>query len=382
MARHEVAKRLFFFHTNADYLVGLRLPMLKALVQAGYEVTAFAPNLAGSHIEKLDRHGIAGRRYELEPTGLNPLRDLRALFKLWQLMRKEHPDLVFVNNIKPVVFGGLAAAFARVPRRYALVGGLGYAFTDAAGGERRWLERIIASALYAVVFRVLHLVIFHNADDLSLMARRRICPRRRAAVVQGSGVDISRFTPFDRNAAKPDNFIFVGRLLRDKGISEYLAAAEKVKALHPSANFVVVGGADSNPTAIDVGALQRLHETGVVHWVGQVDDVRPYLRDASVFVLPSYREGLPRSTLEALACGLAVITTDAPGCRETVRDGVNGLLVPVRDEDSLAQAMMRLCGNPHEVETMGKAGRRLAEEKFSIEQVNQEILRLIDGLNS
>ena len=371
--------RLYFFHTNANYLVGLRLPMLVALVQAGYEVTALAPDMHGSVVKRLQQHGIFGRAFELSPSGINPLRDMRDTMRLARILRNESPDIVFSNNIKPVVFVTIAAAIAGIRRRFALVGGLGYAFTDIPNRRRtfsRVMTRLIASALYTVAFRLCSVVIFHNRDDLQKLVRLGICPAGVGSVVSGSGVDIKAFVPGVRPLSP--TFIFVGRLLADKGVREYLNAVIETKRTFPTARFILVGDTDDNPSAIDIEEVRHCVGAGALEWMGKVTDVREFLRQSSVFVLPSYREGVPRSTLEAMACGLAVITTDAPGCRETVEPGVNGILVPVGDSKALTEAMIALCQDEARVAQMGNHSRRIAIARFSSIQVNNNILALIN----
>lgn len=380
MDAHDSQRRLYFFHTNADYLIGLRLPMLIALVEAGFSVSAFAPNMNERSVALLARYGIEGRAYQLSPAAINPLRDLRDSWRVARMLGREAPSTVFSNNIKPVVFVTLAGALAGVRHRLALVGGLGYAFTDEPGhrlSPSRWITRMVASALYAVTFRLCAQVIFHNRDDLEMMVSRRICPRSKAAVVAGSGVDIEAFAPATRPSVP--TFVFVGRLLADKGVREYLDAVVETKQRFPACRFLLVGGADANPSSIHPAEVQKLVDAGVLEWKGKVSDVRPYLHESSVFVLPSYREGVPRSTLEAMACGLAVVTTDAPGCRETVVPGENGLLVPVGDAAALASAMASLCSDPSRIAEMGKRSRRIAMERFSAHRVNSDILAVIQG---
>lgn len=372
-------RRLYFLHTNPAYLVGLRLPMLVALTKAGCQVTAFAPGLGVEHADALREHGITGRALSIHAAGMNPFRDLADTGKMLRLFLAERPDIVFGNNIKPVVFGTIAAALGGVRRRYALVGGLGYAFTAVPGGHVPLARRVsgwIASALYAVSFRLATAVVFHNRDDVALMTRRRICPPGKASVVSGSGVDTDEYFPGEPVAGP--RFVFVGRMLVDKGVREFLRAARQVKQACPDATFLMVGAVDENPSAIGRPEIDEYVARGDVEWVGKVTDVRPFLRRSSVFVLPSYREGLPRSTLEAMACGLAIVTTDAPGCRDTVEHGVNGLAVPVGDAVALAEAMHRLCGNAALREAMGQESRRMAVERFSCETVNRDIVALLE----
>ncbi len=353
--------------------------MLVALRNAGCRVTVFAPGLGKEHVEILGGHGIEGRGLSMNAAGMNPLRDLADTLRMARLFRSERPDIVFGNNIKPVVFGTIAAALAGVRRRYALVGGLGYAFTDVPQGDVPFARRLsgwIASGLYAVAFRLASAVIFHNRDDVKLMTERRICPPGKASVVSGSGVDTDDYMPGEKVAAP--SFVFVGRMLVDKGVREYLQAARKTRQAFPEATFVLVGGSDDNPSAIAPAEIDEYVARGDVEWVGNVSDVRPHLRSASVFVLPSYREGLPRSTLEAMACGLAIVTTDAPGCRETVEHGVNGLLVPVADADALAGAMRHLCQSRELRDAMGEESRRMAVARFSCDTVNRDIISMLE----
>lgn len=353
--------------------------MLVALRETGCRVTVFAPGLGKEHVEVLSTHGIVGRALSIQAAGMNPIRDLADTLRMARLFRSERPDIVFANNIKPVVFGMIAAALAGVRRRYALVGGLGYAFTRPPDGSvslSRRLSGLVASGLYALAFRLASAVVFHNRDDVALMTRRRICPPGKARVVSGSGVDTEAYSPGDGAAGA--RFVFVGRMLLDKGVREFLQASRQVKQEYPGATFLLVGGADENPSAIGRGEIDESVARGDVEWVGSVTDVRPHLRGSSVFVLPSYREGLPRSTLEAMACGLAIVTTDAPGCRDTVVDGVNGLLVPVGDADALAEAMRCLCQSRELRDAMGKESRRMAVERFSCDTVNRDIISMLE----
>lgn len=370
--------RIAVIHSNAAYLTGLRLPLLRHLRERA-DILAFAPRLADGHLRLLAELGIEGRSFELSPTGLNPFRDALDTVRLARTLRAEAPDAVLTNTIKPVIFGTFAASLAGVARRYALVSGLGYAFTDAGdggGGLKKRLVRRVTSFLYRIAFRLNRRVIFQNPDDMAEVVAAGICAPARAAWVPGSGVDVDAFSA---SSADPrPSFIMVGRLLAEKGVREYLRAARIAKQRVPEATFLLVGDVDPNPSAIDPGELQPYLDDGIVEWPGAVPDVRPWLQRASVFVLPSYREGIPRSTLEAMAIGLAVITTDAPGCRQTVPDGANGLLVPVRDAEALADAMVRLATDLPLVAMMGQASRALAESAFDIAIVHRRMDELMD----
>jgi glycosyltransferase involved in cell wall biosynthesis len=284
-------------------------------------------------------------------------------------MRAVKPDLLFAYMIKPVVYGLIAAKLAGVKRRAAMITGLGYAFTDSPGEDivARWKRTAVfvaARGAYALALRFADTVIFQNPDDKAQFAAMGLTrARQRVGLVNGSGVDLAHFAP----APKPDgpiSFLMIARLLRDKGVYEYVEAARLVRRSHPEARFVLVGPFDPNPTAVkpaEVGAWVR---EGAIEYGGAVEDVRPHIAASHVFVLPSYREGCPRTVLEAMAMGRPVITTDVPGCRETVEDGVNGLLVPARDAGALGRALAKLAAESGKRDAMATFGLRLARRRF------------------
>ena len=228
--------------------------------------------------------------------------------------------------------------------------------------------------MYAVALRGAHIVFFQNPDDEQLFRASGLVGRgQRRVRINGSGVDLEHYAP----APLPDGpliFLMVGRLLREKGVFEFVEAAGRVKALRPAARFQLLGGLDPNPTSITEEALRRLQEDGTIEYLGTVTDVRPMIEDAHVIVLPSYHEGMPRSVLEGMSMGRAIITTDAPGCRETVETGENGFLVPVRDTDALTAAMLDLIDDRGKVSAMGAKSRQMAELRFDVHAVNQVIL--------
>lgn len=360
----------------AESLINFRGPLLKAMVAAGHEVHCAAPGLVpGSDAgERLKILGVGIVDIPLSRTGLNPLSDLRLVLTLWRLCWREKYDVVLGYTIKPVIWGMLAASFAGVPRRVALITGLGYAFTGTASGKRAIIQRI-AWGLYALALRRAHLIFFQNPDDPAEMARHGILPADvPVEIVNGSGVDVAQFPRADLPAG-PLQFLLIARLLADKGIREYVAAARLLRKNWPGAKFHLVGGTDSNPAGIAEAEVKAWHAEGDVIWHGHLSDVRPLLAQTHVYVLPSYREGTPRTVLEAMATGRAVITTDAPGCRQTVAEGETGFLVPVRDAQALAAAMTRFLKEPALIERFGAAGRQRAEEVFDVTHVNAQMLQ-------
>jgi len=364
--------RIAVLHSNPDYLLGPRLPLLRHLSQR-FDVVAMAPRLAARHLTELRDLGIEGTSFALQPTGLNPFIDLVDMLRLARTLRQLRLDAVLTNTIKPVTLGTFAAAMAGVRKRHALISGLGFAFIDDGQPPklRKRIVRLVAAAQYRAALRLNRRVVFHNRDDLEDFVDAGICPADRAGHVDGSGIDTVAFA-----AAPPvldPVFVMVSRLLRDKGVLEYLEAARMVKARVHDARFVLVGDVDPNPSSIDAGIVRRYVDDGTIEWAGGVGDVRPWLRRAAVFVLPSYREGMPRSTLEAMATGRAIITTDVPGCRETVVERSNGLLVPARDVAALADAMAELANQPDLVRLMGIESRRIAEERFDLAVVHRQL---------
>lgn len=359
-----------------DSILNFRGALLQALLKQGCAVHVAAPNLSSDSPLRspLAALGIHVHSIPLQRTGLNPLADFSTMLHLTALMVRIKPTHVLAYTIKPVIYGSLAARLVRVPHRFALITGLGFAFTGEQGtGLRRYL-RALAQGLYRVALRGNHTVFFQNPDDEALFRNSHLLPVSVPfRVVNGSGVDVSTFQPSPLPLT--NHFLLIARLLGDKGVREYVEAARRVRAKHPDARFSLVGWIDENPDAIAQAELDRWVNEGIVDYLGRLSDVRTAISDCSVYVLPSYREGTPRTVLEAMAMGRAIITTDAPGCRETVVDGENGYLVPVKSVDGLAEAMCRFIESPGLAAQMGARSRAIAEEKYDVHHVNAVMLR-------
>ena len=273
----------------------------------------------------------------------------------------------------------LAAWWANVPRRIAMIEGLGFVFTPGAGRpsfKRRALKWLVMG-LYRMGLSCAHRVVFLNPDDQREFVEAGLLPAPKAFLLGGIGVDLEQWRPVP-SVIEPATFVLAARLLREKGIEQYAQAARMVKQQYPHARFILLGGLDDNPGALSRPDVQAWVNEGILEWPGHVP-VQPWLAQASVFVLPSYREGVPASTQEAMAMGRAVITTDAPGCRETVVDHVNGFLVPVRNPHVLAEKMRRFIEQPDLIVSMGEASRRMAEERFDVHKVNQRLIGVLLG---
>ena len=357
----------------AESIADFRGALIRDLIAAGCEVHVAAPALrreAGLGLLlglPRDRfHDIPIRR-----TGTNPLADLGAMIGMWRLMRKLRPHVTLPYTIKPVIYGSLAAWLAGVPRRFALITGLGYAFT----GERTGLIKRIVDMLYRLALGRVHKVFFQNPDDELLFREAGILPSGvPSVVVNGSGVDLDAYAFRDMPATPHPIYLMIGRLIGDKGVREYANAARRVKAAFPHARFQLAGWIDGNPDAIARSELDGWVAEGTIEFLGRLDDVRTAIAAAQVYVLPSYREGTPRTVLEAMAMGRPIITTDAPGCRETVVDGENGFLVPVKSVDALVEALRRFIDDPTLAPRMGKRSRDIAVDRYDVHKVNAVML--------
>jgi glycosyltransferase involved in cell wall biosynthesis len=361
---------------QAFSLLNFRGPLVADMIRKGLKVFALAPDYDEATRAAVRALGAEPVDFSLSRTGMNPVRDAADMLRLALLLRQLKPDITLSYAVKPVIYGTLAAWLARVSQRFALIEGLGYVFTPIADAEmfnRRALREAV-SFLFVIALRHAKAVFFLNIDDFDELTKKRLVLPTRAFLLGAIGVDLDYWTPAPP-LTKPVTFLLAARLLRQKGIVEYAKAAQLVKQKHPEARIILLGGLDSNPGALFRAEVESWVEDGTIEWPGHVSDVRPWLAQTSVYVLPSYREGLPRSTQEAMAMARPVITTYAPGCRETVINDENGLLVPVRDAQALATAMERFIEEPELIARMGQASRRIAEEHFDVRKINKVLLK-------
>lgn len=374
-----VKGKIALIGTVVSCILGFRRELIEMLVAEGYQVYAFGIDYTPETEAAVRALGACPVTYQLNRTGVNPFQGLISILRLSQQLKAIAPDLVLSYFVKPVVFGSLAASWAKVPKRFALLEGLGLAFTAQPHkpGVRLRLIRRALILLYRSLLPGLDQVIFLNPDDRAELQAAGCLPKSNSSILGGIGLTLADF-PYSSPAPGTVNFLFVGRLLREKGIAEFIAAARKVKSRYPQARFTVVGGLDEqSPGGLSLRQWQQLLDEGVIDYRGTLADILPCLQQASVFVLPSYREGVPRSTQEAMAVGRAVITTDVPGCRETVSEGVNGFLIPAWDVDALVGRMLYCIEHPAEVVQMGLASRRMAEACFDARKVNARLLQIL-----
>lgn len=362
--------RVLVLGSLPESLINFRGPMLRAMRAAGHEVHAVSPPADQAVVEALTAMGVTHHCVPLSRTGLNPLRDIGSLLALIRLFRELRPDRLLAYTIKPVIYGGLAARLTRV-RFFAMITGLGYSF--AGLGWRSRLVGWVARRLYRWTLFGAERVFFQNRDNLEVFLNHGLLrDDKQAQLIAGSGVDLFHYAVAPLSTV-PD-FLMIARLLHDKGVVEYVEAARLVKGRYPDARFRLAGWIDDNPAAISRGELEAWTKEGVVDYLGYLGDVRPAIAATSIYCLPSYHEGMPRTVLEAMAMGRPVITTDAPGCRETVTNGDNGFLVPVRDAVALSGAMLRFIEQPDLVKHMGASSRMIAEQYFDVAAVNRVIL--------
>ena len=352
-------------------LVNFRGPLIQEMVKRGHEVIAICPPGPEKYVDLLRAWGAEYHPITLDRAGLNPFKDLQAIRHYASAFKKTQPDVIYAYTIKPVIYGSWAARWAGIPRVFSTITGLGHVFLEQS--TRGKVVRQVAKRMYQSAFLFNEMVLFQNNDDRQSFVDWGMVSHSKTHVVNGSGVDIQQFEPTDV-PTNPLRFVFVGRLLREKGIVELMEATRIVRQSFPDVVVDVVGDLDANPSGVTGEQVEAWEAEGLIRRVGFVDDVRPYLKAASVFVLPSYREGTSRSTLEALAMGRPVISTDAPGCREPVEDGRNGYLVPIQDPIALSEAMLKCLKNPDTLQEMGRKSRQLAETRYDVRLVNADIL--------
>ena len=352
-------------------IANFRAGLVKALAAEGFDVVASAP--AGQDLSA--DIPARFRPMEMDRSGMNPFADLSLMARYLRLFRELHPAAYLSFTIKPNIYGTLAARFAGVPA-VPNVSGLGTAFI------RGGLLGAFVGSLYRLAFAKCDVVFFQNPDDREVFVGRRIVGSDQARLLPGSGIDLNRFTRAPKLSGGRPTFLLIARLLADKGVREFVEAAQLAKARHPEARFQILGGLDpGNRTAIGKDELDRWVSSGAIEYLGPTDDVRPHIAAASAVVLPSYREGLPRSLLEGGAMARPLIATDVPGCREIVTDGVTGLLCQVRSASSLADTMARFAAmDVDQRQALGDAARARVEAEYDERVVVDAYLEVLKPL--
>lgn len=365
------SKKIVIIGGYGPSLINFRGPMLRAMQNAGHEIYGVAPMDSPDVPEKLDKMGIKYIEAPIQRTGMNPVKDLAALFALAKILKEIKPDAVLSYTIKPVIYGSIAAKLAGIKNIYSMITGLGYAFGQTSG-KRGLLFKLVKN-MYRAGLACNQTVMFQNPDDRNLFKELSIIPQNKFTVItNGSGVDLEHYSSSPVPEGDPV-FLCISRLLKEKGVREFADASLHLKTKYPQARFRLVGPHDHGPDSIS-DDLIATWQNGGVECVGPIDDVRDELQNCSVYVLPSYREGTPRSVLEAMATGRPIVTTNTTGCRETVIEGQNGFMVPVKDATALEQAMERFILQPALMQTMGAESLKYVAEKFDVNKVNATIM--------
>lgn len=376
--------KVILIGTVASSFYGFRKDLIFSMKAKGCEVYAFVSEYKHEdELDKIRKLGAIPILYQLNRGGLNPIADIKQMILLAKKIQSIEPDLVFSYFAKPVIFGTLAAKMAKVPNVVGMLEGLGYCFTDQPEGlsKKTKIIKAIQIFLYKLSLPKLDKIIFLNPDDPQDLLKRYNIQVKKTEILGGIGLNLNdyKYQQIEqRDFSLGLNFLFIGRLLKEKGIHDFVAAAKIVKAKYPSSRFTVLGSIDhSNLGALKQDELNELIADGTIEYPGYVSDVKNWLTHCDVFVLPSYREGVPRSTQEAMAIGRPVITTDVPGCRETVINAVNGFIVPKWNAEALAEKMIFFIDNPTELQKMGLEGFKMAHEKFDANKVNERLLKML-----
>ena len=363
--------KILILGTVPNDLLNFRADLIKDIIKKDYEVIASSSPLDSSSTIHMNKLGIAFEPIFLKRHGLSLTGDIRTLIDLLNVFKKQKPHLALAHGIKLVIWGGIAARVNKVPF-FALITGLGFAF-QGKSLKRKLLTKLV-SFLYKVALKNSKAVIFQNKDNRDLFIRNGIISKSKTHVVNGSGVDIDKYS-FTKLPESNINFLLVSRLLAEKGLREYATAAKIVKEKFPYVTFDLVGAEDASLDAISLEEVNSW--SSYVNYNGSTNNVGQYIEKCHVYVLPSYHEGLPRSSLEAMSMGRPLITTDAVGCKETVHEGINGFMVPVGSTEKLAERMVWFIENAEKIQNMGEESRTIVENKFDVRKVNKEMLKIL-----
>lgn len=356
-------------HTNS--LFWFRMDMMKNFIKNGHSVVALGQESELIWKSKFEKNGIQYKQLFVERNGINPINDLKTFSELNHFMKAEKPDKIFAYQAKTIIYGSVAAKLNGIREVYPMVAGLGSIFRGT--GFKNNIVKTIMKVQYWTASKCSVKVFFQNNDDKNEFIKYKLIKDSKTVIINGSGVNLEKFkpTPIPKDPA----FLFIGRLIKDKGIMEYLKACTEVKNKYPQIRCLLVGPYDSNPSALKAEELKPYIDDGIIEYFGEQSDVRPFLNQCSTYVLPSYHEGTPKTVLEAMATGRAIITSNAPGCRETVTDGVNGFLVNVKDIEELIEKMEYLICNPNINQEMAASSLKKVKEKYDVKIINQTIMR-------
>lgn len=365
--------KIIIIGTLPSSLTNFRGELLKALNKKGHDVIGMSNRASDDECRVLNALSVTYIDYPVSRSGLNPIEDFKTFIFLKNKFKEIKPDKVLAYTIKPIIWGGVAARFSGGNNFYALVTGLGFAFQK--GNFLKNILMNVVKGLYRFALKNAKGVIFQNKDNMKVFIDNKLVDSERCSLVNGSGVDLSLFAK--SKLSNEYSFLLIARLLGDKGIREYVQAAKILKNQYPNAVFNLVGPEDPSPDGISLNEVTSWHDDGAINYLGETSDVRPYIEGCNIFVLPSYHEGMPRTVLEAMAMGRPILTTNVPGCKETVVNGENGWLVEKANVEQLVEKMIWFIENQQEWQRMGNASHLMATEKFDVHKVNQELLKIM-----
>jgi len=362
--------KIVLISSHTKSLFWFRMDLMDEIIRNGHTVIAVGSESEDKWASKFSSHGICYKQITVERNGFNVISDLKTFFNMIRFMRREKPDKVFAYQAKSIIYGSIAARLTGTNDIYILLAGLGSILRSEK--KRHYIIKKILYLQYKIACYCSKKVFFQNNDDKNDFVNKNIINNDKVVIVNGSGVNIDRFQQahFPKNIA----FLFIGRLIRDKGIFEYLKACREIKIIYPNIECLLVGPFDSNPSAISEEDLKPYLENNIIQYFGEQQDVRKYIRRSSIFVLPSYHEGTPKTVIEAMAMGRPIITTNAPGCKETVENGVNGYLINIKDTSELVNKMKLFIENPQLIKELGDKSREIACEKYDVSKVNRVMI--------
>ncbi|CAM4202427.1 group 1 glycosyl transferase [Yersinia intermedia] len=372
--------KVLLIGNQSSTIVLFRKKIIQVLAGRGISVETLTIDNDQENFDKIKKMGAKPSFYQFSRSGMNPLSDFVNTYRLSKKIKKIKPDVVLCFFPKPVIFGSIAAKVAGVNDIYLLLEGLGFCFTSHSH-EESWRKKVLRKVqtwLYKISLPLANKVLFLNKDDYSDLILHSNIKVKDYDIIGGIGVDLDGYA-YTEPKVKSIHFGMVSRLLVEKGVREFVQAAKIVKSKYPLVRFSIAGSVDNNPGGINQAQVDEWENEGNVSFLGQLVEIKHFLEEVSVFVLPSYREGVPRSTQEAMSIGRAVITTDVPGCRETVIDGYNGYLIPPWDVAALVNAMVVYIENPNRIISMGKASRKIAVEKFDENKATERLIEIISA---
>ena len=372
--RKKLSKKILIIGGKAWSIINFRGSLIKKLIKKGFEVTTVASEASKLELAKIKNLGVSYIDIKLKTNKISLLKDIFYFLSLRKIIFKLNPNIVISYTMKPMVYSGLATTSKKNINFFPLITGLGNIFNTKK--KILYPIKIILTVLCKVALRNAKILIFQNIDNLEYFKKLKIAPKVKKVIIKGSGVDINYFNtaPFSN---KKITFLLIARLLKDKGIVEYIEAAKIVKSKIKNVNFDLIGPKDSSNNQVDFNYIKNNHNDKIINYLGGQDSVKPFIADCHVFVLPSYHEGLPRSVIEAMAMGRPIITTQVPGCRETVINNENGFLIPCKDVNALVEKMIWFITNKNEILRMGQKSRNLVKEKFSSDNIDNKFIKLL-----